>query len=88
MKLFKSIKYSALMVALLLGCVQTVSAIPVEWTIHEVYFDKGGTLSGSFVYDADGAGLLMSFNMTASGGTIAAQFPGVVYASALGHIGT
>ncbi len=73
------------MVALLLGGVQTVSAIPIEWTINDVAFGMGGSLTGSFVYDADydDAGL-QSFDLTASGGFIAAQFPGALYASAAG----
>lgn len=31
----------------------TANAVPIQWTVSETTFDDGGTLSGSFVYDAD-----------------------------------
>jgi len=30
-----------------------VSAQPIKWTLNDVVFDDGGTLSGYFVFDAD-----------------------------------
>lgn len=38
----------------LLSCLgASVSAAPLTWTLDNVVFDDGGTVTGSFVYDAD-----------------------------------
>ncbi|QMV74453.1 IPTL-CTERM sorting domain-containing protein [Comamonas piscis] len=31
----------------------TANAVPMQWTVSETTFDDGGTVTGSFVYDAD-----------------------------------
>ena len=38
---------------ILLLAVGSAQAVPVTWTLQDVVFDDGATLSGSFVFDVD-----------------------------------
>lgn len=42
-------------VVVLLGCMSSAQAIPIQWTLTDVLFDDGGTATGSFDFDADTA---------------------------------
>lgn len=58
--------YSQIGMFVLLGTV-VASAAPLTWTVTGV-FDDGGSLSGSFTYDAD-TGSISNFNVTTTAGS-------------------
>lgn len=58
--------YSRIGLFVLLGTV-VASAAPLTWTVTGV-FDDGGSLSGSFTYDAD-TGSISNFNVTTTAGS-------------------
>jgi PEP-CTERM motif len=62
-----------LAVGLLAGPMAAV-AVPLTWTLNGTFIG-GGTASGSFVYDADGAGFL-GIALTTSSGRTYTQFQG------------
>lgn len=61
--------------ALLLIVSATAHAVPVTWTFQNVVFEDGGTLAGSFTYDADTVSY-SDVNVTTTAGSAA---PGATY---------
>lgn len=49
-------------------------AVPVQWTVQGAAFDDGGTLTGSFVWDAD-THAVVSYDLWVSGGNTAKFAP-------------
>jgi hypothetical protein len=67
-----------LFVSLIFLSAGVILANPVTWTISGVTFSDGGTVSGSFVYDADAGpgGTYSSINITTAGGILIPGTPG------------
>jgi PEP-CTERM motif len=51
------------------------SAIPIQWTLSGGLFDDGGTVSGSFIFDAD----TITFDAVNVATSAGSMLPGVVY---------
>lgn len=51
------------------------NAVPIQWTVSDTTFDDGGTVSGSFVYDAD-TNIYSNIRLKTTSGTVgtAAEF--------------
>jgi len=60
----------------LLWVVAAAQAVPVQWSVNGLVRDDGGTVSGSFVYDAD-TDTYSAVNVTTTGGT--SPLPGETY---------
>jgi hypothetical protein len=52
-----------------------IAAAPIVWTVQNTVFDDGGTLTGSFVYDAD----TYSFYNVDLVTSVGPEFPGVTF---------
>ena len=77
--------YRAVALSLILGVSlaalsPTTHADPVEWTLQNIVFEDGGTLTGTFVFDAD-TQTVSNINLEASAGF---NFSGNTYTAALG----
>jgi hypothetical protein len=57
-------------------------AVPVSWTVNGT-FDDGGTLSGSFTYDAS-TNNMSAWTLTVAGGNVG-TFPGLVYSDGIAN---
>jgi hypothetical protein len=55
-----------------------IAAAPIVWTVQNAVFDDGGTLTGSFVYDAD----TESFYNVDLVTSVGPKFPGVTFSDA------
>ena len=69
-------------IAVLAGAPAPSHATPVSWALQNVSLDTGGTLTGTFTYDAD-TSMYSAFNIVVSGGT---SFDGVTFTH-LGNTG-
>lgn len=49
----------------------TAGAAPIQWTVSETTLDDGGTVSGSFVYDAD-SNVYSNIRLRTTAGTVGA----------------
>ena len=80
MAICRLFKINTFIFVLVLGFVSAAVAIPVRWTFMDTFFDDGGALTGSFVYDTDiGAiGLISDIMIVSSAGT---THPGHTYSS-------
>ncbi len=71
----------------IMGQVATLNAGPLLWTMSGATFNDGGTLTGSFVYDADGPGIFSqgdSFTQASFTTTSGSVSAGQHYAAPLG----
>ncbi len=73
----------AFVAACCLSLAAPVHAVPILWTISGASFDDGGTLTGSFVYDAD-TDTYSSISITTTSGT---EFGGASYSDANFDVG-
>ncbi|GAB2830148.1 hypothetical protein GCM10027276_36000 [Comamonas piscis] len=55
----------------LLAIAAAANAAPIQWTVSDTSFDDGGTVSGSFVYDAD-TNVYSNIRLTTTAGTAGA----------------
>jgi hypothetical protein len=60
---------SLCVLTILCGVTGSAWAVPVTWTLHNVVFQDGATVSGSFVYDAD-TNTYSAVNITTTTGPI------------------
>jgi hypothetical protein len=74
---FKSLAAAVVFGTGILASVQAATAAPLTWTFADVAFDDGGTLSGSFDFDAD-ATLFSNINISVEGGN-ATFYPDFTY---------
>jgi hypothetical protein len=75
---------AALAVVLIAG---TAAAVPVKWTIPSMTLSDGGTISGSFTFDAD-TGAYSDINIVTAGGTRPGLNTTYVRISAMGGYAT
>jgi hypothetical protein len=78
----KFIKRSVWSLVLSFACLSPVQAVEILWTLDNAVFDDGGTITGSFIYDAD-TDIYSSVSVTTTAGT---EFGGFSYTDA--HIDT
>lgn len=65
--MLKTLNFQIKALVILLFLNGAAYAIPIEWEFDSVYFDDGGVVSGSFIYDNDTGGVF-NWSVLVSGG--------------------